>query len=301
MRLKPPSTRSVKATPVGPNTCHGFLYATGEHSARDSQPFQMRDLGALADLQSVLLERGYRPGADFLNYPYAGTPPTKVEELVPVDMSQLRRGRVVVVPTRPPMHDRINPAMREYRKEILRSYTTLEVELFRVFSEHFRECSRVAIGLGPMTADISTATADRSAMDFYQHGGAGYKTILNVRTRAFRSFEGVQRRPSPAFLIYREEAWPDGPALLASFGVGGQETAVWNYLLAKRYRELIGKYAFVMAELTPPEVEERQPFSTAYYDKFGVEILGTAPIGTDFSADRLPDDSLVAPAVRKMG
>ena len=170
-----------------------------------------------------------------------------------------------------------------------------------MFSEHFHECSRVAIRLGPRTAALSTATLDRGAIDLYQHGGAGYKTILNVQTRASRSFEGVQRRPSPAFLIYREEAWPHGPGLLASFAGGGRETAVWNHLLAKHYRELIGKYAFVMAELTPPEVEERQPFSTAYYDKFGVEILGAAPIGTDFSGDRLPDDWLVAPAMGEMG
>src|SRR6185503_11207092 len=123
LKLKPPSTRSVKTTPAGPKSCHGFLYAIGEHIERDFQPFRMRDLGALADLQSVLFDRGYRPGANFLNYPYVGIPPAKFEDLEQVNVSELGRGSMLVWPTRPPMHDRINPAMREYKKEILRSYT----------------------------------------------------------------------------------------------------------------------------------------------------------------------------------
>jgi hypothetical protein len=283
------------------NSSHGFLYATGEHSARDSQPFQMRDLGALADLQSVLFERGYRPGANFLNYPYVGIPPAKLEELVQVDVSELGPGSILIQPTRPPMHDRINPTMREYRKEILRSYTILELRLFRVFSEHFHECSRVAIRLGPRTADISSAMTDHSVIDLYQHGSAGYKTILNVRTRESRSFEGVQRRPSPAFLIYREEAWPDGPGLLARSAeeVGRPPSGTTSSRSANR--ELIGKYAFVMAELTPPRSRNasrsRRPTMTSSEWRSSARRR-SAPTSP---GDRLPDDSLVAPAVRKMG
>ena len=53
-------------------------------------------------------------------------------------------------------------------------------------------------------------------------------------------------------------AWPDGPSLLLSFGMGGVETLIWNLLLRTQHSSLLeeivacGQRRVIMGELTAP-------------------------------------------------
>ena len=247
--------------------CFRFAYPAAAHKDRDILPFQMRDGEAALFLMAALAERGYRFEDTYLNYPSPGP------DLIPVDLGGLQPTDLILLCTRPPMHDRVAGD----RKEIRRSYTTLEDKLFKgPLAEHFEVCARSELRLTPSTAAISPEIAKRRTILFRQHRGAMYQSYGAPDTGDWTHFK--DRQPlTAAFLVYSEHAWPGGPAFLVAFGMGGTETLVWCRLLATRFADLLCTTSFAMAELRAISNPEH-PESTRFADSWEVELLGAAPL-----------------------
>jgi hypothetical protein len=241
-----------------------FAYLTSGHKDREQYPFQVRDSEAALYVSRPLTERGYPFGGSIFNYPSPGP------DLIPVDEGSFRETDLILLTTRPPMDD-LDVSDRRF---IPRSFTTLEDKLFQgPLRERFRRCARSEVLLTDATADVSEEIAKRQSIVFRQNGGATYQSYGSPVTREFRRFK---REPlTAAFLVYAEHAWPGGPGLLAAFGMGGMETLVWCYRLAKDFRHLLCTTPFVMAEMRTGALPER-PVSMDFADSWEITILGVA-------------------------
>jgi hypothetical protein len=252
-----------------------FAYPTPGQSNRQPLPFQLRqlrdgDAGWL--MGKAIEEQGYTFEGPIINYPSPGP------ELIPVDTSRLRPTDLLLLTTRPPMHDR---AFGE-KRYIQRSYTTLEDDLFtRALSRYLERCSRTSVVLTDEAAGISPEIARRQSCTFRQNAGATYYRYGSPTTGGWRRFKKREpQRLTAAYLVYQEHAWPGGPALLAAFGMGGQETLVWCYRLARDLSHLLFTTSFVMAELRAPLLAE-PPIWMDFAKDWEIEILGVAQCTPD--------------------
>jgi hypothetical protein len=243
-----------------------FAYLAPSHKDRQRYPFTLRDGDAALYLADVLLrDHGYRYASPIMNYPATPDQPAPSDDVV------LGRTDLVLLTTRPPMDDRILGD----KKGIPRSYTALEEKLFSgPLRERFARCARSEILLTDQTANISPAIAARQASTFRQNGGAMYHDYGSPRTGTWQRFK--QAAPlTAAFLLYEEEAWPGGPALLAAFGMGGTETLVWCYHLASRFRSLLLSTPFAMVEMRRGPGSD-SPADIRFAEAWDVTLLGAA-------------------------
>jgi hypothetical protein len=249
-----------------------FSYYTPEARAgRGLRLHQLRDGDAFIELAAVLHKRGYEYGGLILNYPAASSTQTTT-----VDTSFLTASDLLVLTTRPPLHD----AVRQLKNPILRSYTSLEQRVLAAFDAYFEVCARDQIKLaGPLAKKLAADVADRSVIEFTQHRGARYS-----RLRKYEDFEKWHQGPperTSAYLIYTPPLWQDGPPLLATFSIGGPESLLWAYLLRTRFQAYVALEAprFVMAEI---HLQERpSPLHTlAFADHWQVDVLLDIPVHT---------------------
>jgi len=241
-----------------------FAYLTPGRDDRPRYPFQLRDGPAALFLFEALSERGYRYAGPIVNRPPG-------PDMPPFDDSVLRETDLVLLTTRPPMDD----LEVGDKKSIPRSHTKLEEKLFEgSLRERFKRCARSEIVLTEETAAISEEIAKRQSMIFRQNLGASYHAYGSPVSGEWRRF----KKPEPltaAFLLYAEHAWPQGPALLAAFGMGGNETLVWCHQLATRFQHLLFTTPFAMAELRTTPLAD--PTSIHFADNWEVTLLGVAP------------------------
>jgi hypothetical protein len=243
-----------------------FLYHAGVVRDRDNQPFRMRDLEAAMMLVRALERKyGLKLRQAIYNYPKRGPGP------YPFDLRRFRKGDLIVVPTRPPMDDEIV----QNKRVIDRSYTELEYAIFAALRPTFRKCSRPEILLDDTVAAISSKIADRQSLLFHQNGGSMLDAYGKPDTCDYTDVADGERITT-AFLVYVEEAWPDGPGLLVAFGLAGTETLVWAHHLAGELRGLLCTTTFALAEMPAAEPS----FCTEDSDfaaKWPVKVVGRAP------------------------
>jgi hypothetical protein len=182
---------------------------------------------------------------------------------------------LLVLCTRPPMHDDVSGAL----KGIGRSYTTLEDKVFASMGRYFSVCARDHIEIAPHLAEqLPAQYKNRAHMIFRQKGGAEYRQLRESASHRWQEV-GLEGRTA-LFLVHDREPWPGGPRLLAVFGVGGNETLVWAYLLSKKYWKKLdlASTCFVMMEMKTIKIPSR-PGDLTFADNLEVEMLLHAPIG----------------------
>lgn len=254
-----------------------FAYHTPVRKGRREHPFQMRDGDGALYLTDKLVDLGYRYHGPIFNYPSRGGAPR------PFDESRFRPDDLILLTTRPPIHDyHVGD-----RKGIKRSFTSLEERLFSgPIKQHLERSARSEIVLSDATARISPEIGKRQSIVFRQNGGAMYESYGSPATGDWKRFKKSDRLTA-VFLIYAEHAWPDGPGLLAAFGLGGTETLVWCRLLATRFADLLCSTPFAMAEMRTGPWPDR-PESMDFADDWPVTLLGAGtpvmPPGSSFAA-----------------
>ena len=243
-----------------------FAYPLRRRKDRDLLPYQLRDAEAAAHIIPLLCKMGRRYVGAIVNYPSPGP------DIIPYDLTVWNENDLLLLVTRPPMHDALYGTLHH----IPRSFTQLEDTLFRGPLAHcFDECARHVARLTDEVAALSPEIAARQAMEFHQHNGASYQAYGSPRNRPFTRFTRRTPARSAAFLVYAEHAWPGGPALLAAFGMGGVETLVWIYHLTTRFPHLLCTTPFAMGEITyGPLTDGLDPMGFA--NKWDVRILGQA-------------------------
>jgi hypothetical protein len=212
-------------------------YSTPEKKDRDLLLHQLRDGDATLELSEVLRELGYVYGGLLLNYP--GSPNKRRQ----VNTDFLKPSDILVLNTRPPLDD-------SDRRRVCPSYTDLEERVFAALrGSFFAECSRTQIRLHP-SLPLPSARSKYRSMEFRQYHGAycvAYGGVPVARTES---------RTAPSFMVFKQQAWPGGPALLCVFGMGGPESLITNHLVRTRthLRQLVCKYEFVLIELQEQSV-----------------------------------------------
>ena len=233
-----------------------FSYQAPARTLRRQQDIHLiRDGAAFPELAAVLASIGYSYGGLLLNFPSRkslGTRPVDIPTLTPADL--------LVLTTKPPISDE----KEEDRRKVARSHTSLEERVLAALDPFFEICSRAHVKLSrTLSARLPRRLANRANILF--------ATYSNACCKVYQSYAGAQwdAPDNPnitiTYLAYTPRVWPDGPALLLSFGMGGIETLMWNLLLRTQHSSLLeeivacGQRRFLMGEMTMPTGTSQPP------------------------------------------
>src|SRR5262249_28855370 len=200
-----------------------------------------------------------------INWPSPG--PT----IIPFDCSCFRETDLLLLTTRPPMHDHLFPARRRGR----RSWTSLEEDLFNgPLSRWIERSTRPDMVLTPAAAAVSPRIPERQTMEFRMHFGAWYRRYGSSVTGEWRNFEPALPL-TVAFLVYAKHAWPGGPGFLGAWGMDPMATLAWSWQLATQLPRLLCSTPFALAELAIPSLKDA-PTSMSFTRAWEVDLLGEA-------------------------
>ncbi len=228
--------------------------------------FQGRDGTAFDELGAALPPLGYQYGTTIHFYPNDRRPLKEFPELRAEDL--------LVLTTRPPLTDR--EALIKPRRIILNSGNDLEKLIFKQLFQHISYCTRKHIKLTPAAQDRLTGDVSKwKSLEFYEHSGPTHPLGVSLIKKHLDLPKKLQggANSTVAFLFRADslpgvEGTPGLPcALLASFGMDGYSTLIWNTIVRWRYPQLVAKPGFVMAELV-----FKQP-------------IPDSPLTPDFAAD----------------
>ena len=206
-----------------------FSYQAPARARRRQHLHLIRDGAAFAELAPVLLCMGYSYGGLLLNYPpgeSSGAPPVNIPVLTPADL--------LVLPTRPPISDEDE----DERRIVERSHNSLEERVLSALDPFFEICSRAHVKL-------SRALSDTLPKKFANRANIEFTIYRKAFCKSYQSYAGTEwddpdaRNITMTYLAYTPSVWPDGPALLLSFGMGGIETLMWNLLLRTQRSSLL--------------------------------------------------------------
>lgn len=231
---------------------------------------RLRDGDAYSEIAAELYARGYTYGGLLLNHP-AKDPSKRTI----VDTSFFTPSDLIVLTTRAPLDDD-----EEDRKVVKRSGNSLERKLFRSLRKGFKVCARPMIQLTKRLAvRLPEEFAERAEIQFIVYAGATYKRWRKHGRRHWGTPE--QKNLTALYLLYVRHAWPDGPGLLTTFGMGGSESLLWAYLLRTKFPELLELDAskFVLAELETEEINlSPRDITLSFVDNWNVQILLNTPL-----------------------
>jgi hypothetical protein len=201
--------------------------------AGDWNPRDLRDGGGFAELMSALLSLGAEPVETF---------------------SRLTRNDLLVLPTRPPLHDK---GEGQPRRHLRPSSTALERAVHAPFELFFQRCARNAVSLAEEPARrLDPERKNRRSTTYYQYTRNGLEvTWAFYKTLDGRKPPNSRDRSTAVFLVHVPQLWKDGPGMLSAFGMGANETLLWCHLLRTRMRKMLVDVLhstaprFVMCEL----------------------------------------------------
>lgn len=217
-----------------------FAYHTAQTTKGRFRPHQLRDADAFAELSPVLYARGFTYGGLLLNLPAENR-----DKAPQVDISSLSASDLIVLNTRPPIHD----LKEEDERPVACSYSNLEDKVFEAFSPYLEICARKRVRLSEKTAHmLPEEYKSRADILFKVNVDAAYKKYRPYGQRVpWQTLKNSDQ--TAAYLIQVAKLWEGGPGLLAAFGMTGTDTLVWNYFLRTRHEEWVGPYRFLMAEV----------------------------------------------------
>jgi hypothetical protein len=262
----------------------GYFTQVGD----DLPPHYLRDGDAFAEIEALLCtNERHQYGGLLLNYPCASPPEVTDSEPDPVktsvDLSFLNSNDLLVMTTRPPLDDD-----RGLDKRIVpRSYNSLEKALFPTLRKYFTFCNRRWLKLADHLAmQLSAAHVNRSYIEFYvnesrreeKRGGHVPRSAKYKKLYGRSPDESPPRNRTAVYLLHLQNAWKNGPAFLATFGMGGTETLLWTHLLRERYWEelkLGTPPRFVMAEMKTDKLPDcnSEDITLTYATKWDIDIL----------------------------
>jgi hypothetical protein len=227
-------TTSAPEKPRSPNdgaalagqTLHWFAQLAGDWNPRD-----LRDGGGYAELMAALIRFGARPGDIWFNH-------KPREESLEAAFRRYSGADILVLPTRPPLHDK---GEGQPRRHLRPSSTGFERMVHAPFHLFFGRCARNAVTLAEEPARrLPGDKRNRKSTTYYQYTRNGlevtwafYKTLDGRKPPASRD------RTTAVFLTHVPALWQDGPSLLSAFGMGANETLLWCHILRARMHDLL--------------------------------------------------------------
>ena len=231
-----------------------FAYHASQISDVRMRAHQVRDGDAFLELLPLLNHRGYQYEGLLLN------PPSEKREDAPVvDISFLSASDLIVLTTRPPLHD----VEAGDKRPIRRSYTNLEDLVFDALRPKYLTYSaRSRITLSESIAQtLKPDFKDKADIIFHSAVGSSYVRYRSSHEQSYHNARGDKR--TAVYLIQVPSIWPGGPKLLVSFAMAGTETLIWNHLLRTRFSDWLESYEFLIAELGLRPIPEK-PFDLSF-------------------------------------
>jgi hypothetical protein len=216
---------------------------------------QVRDGASFAELAACLLQNqsGAKYGGLILNRPGQE-----------VALAEFTSMDTLVLTTRPALDDDEEEGARTPRAPLRRTSTNLEERVFATLRLYFPHCDRRNVEISPnLSRYLHENDKDRACIEFRMHNrsvkdsfesGATYHKLK--RHLAPDDLEPVWHAcpnnfalRTATYFVYTPPIWKGGPRVLASFGLGGTETLIWNYLVRTKYAYLTGAPRFFLGEL----------------------------------------------------
>jgi len=244
--------------PHPPNSRGRFFRLTYSNARQDEDPklFKGRDGVAFCELAGVLPALGYEYGTTIHLYPDDERPLSEFPSFQPSD--------VLVLPTRPPLHDKVG-IIRPHRKIIHAAKTALEAALFRELGKYFEYCTRKHVQLSKHGAGKLRVEDPQKwgHIELYEYCGA---EILKHYVGPEPIKPEENHRSTIAFFLRSNQVPGINCDFIASFGMDGYGTLIWNRIIRKQHPEWLAEPGFVMAELVfKKEIPER-PLTPEFID-----------------------------------
>jgi hypothetical protein len=239
---------------------HRFAYSMPVRSGQDPNLSKIRDGAAFGELTAPLARLGYEYGQMIYNPPFN---PKANAGIGTEQFHFIKPNHLMVLTTRPPLDD----AVHGDKKLVLPSRTHLENQVFMECRKYFAVCSRSHIQLTPAAG----SNFEKAELIFHQHKSARlkyYKRLDEFRGRTVSKKANV----SLGFFL-RTRAIPEyGCGFLASFGMGGLETLIWNRIVRTRFPEWVNRPAFIVAEMNLNAIPTN-PMTLEFVDQVKMKVL----------------------------
>lgn len=188
----------------------------------ESQIHKTRDGVAITELSPLLYEAGYTYGGTILNVPEDVRKTLNKKGRVKATQVNIGCSDVILLATRPALDD----VDDEDERPLRRSGSDLEHEMFRALRLFFQTIDRSEAILSEHV-DLTEADSRLRAVNFrIRQGGR----ILSYDT-AEGEIEPDDPQLTVGYVAAMPQIFPDGPRLLAAFGMGGTETLWLCHLL----------------------------------------------------------------------
>ena len=256
------------------------IFRIAYHASQSADPrfrmHQLRDGDSFAQLSPVLYAKGYEYGGLLLNLP-----PKTRGHVAQVDVSFLKSTDLIVLTTRPPIHDK--SAFNRHRVRC--SHTELEKRIFAAVEHVYLEkCARSEIILPrDIAGDLHSNFRNKALIQFHASQDSSYMRYRGYEDEFWQKPLANEKRTA-VYLIQIPAVWPGGPALLAAFGMAGTETLVWNYLLRTRFPEWLDSHQFLIAEVLLRDLPDR-PIDLSFADNWEVTPMLTIPFSQSISKE----------------
>lgn len=227
-----------------------YFHLTYSNAPPDDVPklFQGRDGAAFDELAATLPPLGYQFGTTIHFYPN--------DERAIKEFPSLRASDLLVLTTRPPLTDR--EALSPPRRIIWSSTNDLEKLIFKQLFHYISYCTRKHIKLTPAAQDRLIGDASKwKSLEFFEHSGLTHPLgVAHIQKHLALPKKSQRGTNSTVAFLFRADSLPgveSTPGLpcgfLASFGMDGYSTIIWNTIVRVKYSHLVAKPGFVMAEL----------------------------------------------------
>ena len=245
---------------------HRFAYSMPLRSGEEPNISKIRDGAAFGEITAPLRNLGYEYGHIIFNPPGNHRKRSELGENV---FRFIKPEDLIVLTTRPPLDDSRHGDKRLVR----RSGTHLEEQIFAECRTFLAVCARTHVQLTRMVG----ANFDQGDLVFHSYKSA--------RLKYFKGLEEFRPRMVPkesdiaiGFFL-RTKAIPEyGCGLLASFGMGGRETLIWNRIVRTRFPDWVNRCAFIVAEMDLAGIPPN-PVTLDFADQIRAKILLEHPIG----------------------
>ncbi len=276
--LRPPSV-APEAVPPVTRAFHNAYPCLVRGSK--SELAKNRDAAAFTEIMSALSGRGCQFESIIFNYAQDCAEDSAAGVID--DFRFLHRDDLLVMVTRPPLHDE----MEGHRKYVPRSGTSLERCVFDAVSDYLRVCSRAHLRLqervvtaweeGGRVAPVGEITPTHADFKFCQNCDARLKSwnTLDQARRAHRVDHGREYRSLGCFLHVPHIA-EFGCRLIVSFGMGSLENLIWNRIVRTRYSRWLDEPVFALAEMDLNQIPQ-DPVTLHFADDVPVKILMEVP------------------------
>jgi hypothetical protein len=244
---------------------HRFAYSAPLRQGEDPNLSKIRDGAAFSEVTAPLTKLGYEYGRIIFNPPY--NPRDRTESSKDC-FSFIKPHDLIVLTTRPPLDD----SKHGDKKLVRQSRSHLEKQIFEECRKYLAICARSHVQL----SNAVGAKFKKADLVFHSYKSARLKYYKGLND--FRAKNAPKKSDLAIGFFLRAKAIPDyGCGLLASFGMGGRETLIWNHLVRTRYSEWLKRFVFIVGEFNLKRTPAN-PVTLDFVDHVTAKVLLEHPV-----------------------